>query len=98
MDPPTALRRQRRSPGRGKPSREAEPVEQKPIRYEDDVYSWALQQGDLLKRGRFDELDLTNLIDEVEDVSRREFDALESNLRIVLLHLLKWDYQPERRS
>lgn len=68
------------------------------IRYEDDVYSWALQQAALLQQKRFVELDLRNLADEVSDVARREYDKLESALARVLQHLLKWDYQPQRRS
>ena len=67
-------------------------------RYEDDVYTWALEQCALLEAGRFHELDVTNLIDEVGDVARREQNKLESACRIVVLHLLKWDHQPERRS
>lgn len=68
------------------------------VRYEDDVYTWSLQQCELLRQGRYGELDLEHLIDEVADVARREFNALEGNLRIVLLHLLKRDYQPGQRS
>ncbi len=68
------------------------------VRYDDDPYSWALAQCELLKSGRFDLLDIENLVDEVGDVARREYDELASALEIVLGHLLKWDHQPERRS
>ena len=43
-------------------------------------------------------VDWDNLIEEIEDVGRNERRSLESNLIVVLLHLLKWQYQPERRS
>ena len=77
----------------------AENVQLEPrIRYEDDAYTWALQQAELLRAGRFGELDIVNLSDEVEDAAGREYDKLESALARVLQHLLKWDYQPERRS
>ena len=67
-------------------------------RYEEDAYTWALEQCALLEAGQFDRLDVANLLDEVGDVARREFDKLVSALRVLMLHLLKWDRQPERRS
>jgi predicted DNA-binding ribbon-helix-helix protein len=66
--------------------------------YEEDAYTWALEQCALLEAGQFDRLDIANLLDEVGDVARREFDKLVSALRVLMQHLLKWDHQPERRS
>jgi hypothetical protein len=66
--------------------------------YKTDFVTWAEQQAALLEQGRFDQLDVPNLVDEVLDLSRRERQALYSNLKIVLLHLLKWNYQPVMRS
>jgi hypothetical protein len=57
--------------------------------YEDDFPLWAERQAALLRAKRFDELDLDNLVDEVEDLSRRERDAVESHVETVLEHLLK---------
>ena len=68
-----------------------------PAEYEQDFAAWADTTAQLLAQRRFNELDLVNLIDEVQDLSRRERQALSSNLKIVLLHLLKWDYQPRER-
>ena len=68
------------------------------VRYEDDVHAWALEQAALLRAGRFADLDVSNLADEVEDVANREYDKLESNLARVIQHLLKWDHQQSRRS
>jgi len=62
------------------------------------VYSWALQQCAFLEGRQFDRLDVAHLIDEVGDVGRREYDKLESALEVLLMHILKWDHQPERRS
>ena len=59
---------------------------------------WIDQAAQLLRQGRFDELDIENLIEEVEDLAKRDRRALCSNLEIVLLHLLKWEFQPEQRS
>ena len=57
--------------------------------YEKDFPLWAERQAALLRAGRFDELDLENLVDEVEDLSRRERDTVESYVETVLEHLLK---------
>ena len=66
--------------------------------YDTDFVAWVDQAAELLKQGRFDELDLENLIDEVETLGRSDKKALRSNLRVLLLHLLKWQYQPSQRS
>jgi hypothetical protein len=57
--------------------------------YEDDFPLWAERQAALLRAKRFDELDLENLIEEVEDLSRRERDTVESHVETILEHLLK---------
>ena len=66
--------------------------------YEQDYGLWAEQMADLLAAGRFSELDIENLVEEVRDFSKRERDRLLSSLRLIVHHLLKWDYQPQRRS
>lgn len=68
------------------------------VRYEDDFYTWIGQQVALLRAGRFDEIDAENIAEELADVAKSEFNALESALTIVLLHMLKWEHQPERRG
>ena len=68
------------------------------ISYEQDFYSWTQEQAELLKTGRFSELDIANLIEEVESMGRSEKRELESRLTILLLHLLKWKYQEVRRG
>jgi len=66
--------------------------------YEQDFGLWAEQMADLLASGRFSELDIENLVEEIRDLSKRERDRLLASLRLILHHLLKWDYQPQRRS
>ena len=68
------------------------------ILYEQDYGLWAEQMAELLASGRFSELDIENLVEEVRDLSKRERDRLLSSLRLILHHLLKWDFQPQRRS
>lgn len=66
--------------------------------YDTDFVEWADQTAELLRQGKFSELDIENLIEEVEDLGNRHRDALESQLTRLLMHLLKWQYQPEKRS
>lgn len=66
--------------------------------YEQDLYSWALRQAELLRARRFADLDLENVAEELESLGKEQAHKLESALRVLLLHLLKWKYQPQRRS
>jgi hypothetical protein len=66
--------------------------------YEEDYAAWLAAQIRLLSERRFAELDLDHLIDEVGDLGINDFRALVSAVRVVIVHMLKWDYQPERRS
>lgn len=66
--------------------------------YETDLYAWSVEQARLLKERRYDQLDAENVAEEVLDVGRTEYRALESALRVLLIHFLKWDHQPARRS
>lgn len=52
----------------------------------------------LLRAGRFSELDVEHLAEEVEDMGKRDRRELESRLQVLLVHLLKWQVQPEHRS
>src|SRR5437763_8182285 len=69
-----------------------------PARYDRDPYSWAVEQAALLRAGRMNEADALNIAEELDDVGNEQYDKLESALRVILIHLLKWDHQPERRS
>jgi len=68
------------------------------INYQADFYGWTQEQAALLRAGRLAELDIENLIEEVETMGRSEKRALESRLSVLLQHLLKWQYQSERRG
>jgi hypothetical protein len=67
-------------------------------RYERDLYGWAMEQAALLRVGKITEVDALNIAEELDDVGNEQYDKLESALRLILLHLLKWDHQPERRA
>jgi hypothetical protein len=64
------------------------------VAYDQDLYSWSLEQARLLRERKFDQIDLEHIIEEIEDMSKSEKRALESFLETLLMHLLKWQYQP----
>jgi len=66
--------------------------------YERDFYSWLLEQARLLREGRFNALDRDNLAEEIESLGREQFNKPVSALRVLMLHVLKWDHQPPLRS
>jgi hypothetical protein len=66
--------------------------------YDTDFVQWLARTAQLLKERRFDELDLDNLIEEIEALNRSEKREIESRLEVLLMHLLKWQYQPEHQS
>ncbi|MGO9059948.1 MAG: DUF29 domain-containing protein [Candidatus Binataceae bacterium] len=66
--------------------------------YERDYYTWAMEQARALKQHRIETLDWQNLAEEVEDLGRSEKRELRSRLEVLLAHLLKWQFQPKRRS
>ncbi|MDZ8135892.1 MAG: DUF29 domain-containing protein [Nostoc sp. DedQUE04] len=66
--------------------------------YEQDFCAWVERTAELLRSHQWDTLDLEHLIEEVVDLGKSQQRALQSALRLVLSHLLKWKYQPERPS
>lgn len=68
------------------------------VRYEDDYHAWLLQQIALLKAGRIADVDIANLIEELEPLAATPKREIESRLSVLLHHLLKWQFQPARRS
>lgn len=66
--------------------------------YDRDFYAWANEQADLLRAGRLAEADIENIAEEIESMGRSEKRELVSRLTVLLQHLLKWQFQPGRRS
>ncbi len=66
--------------------------------YDQDVVAWAAEQARLLRAGRFDQLDIEHVADEIEDVGKSEKRELAGRMAVLLAHLLKWQLQPARRS
>jgi hypothetical protein len=66
--------------------------------YETDLNLWLQETVKLLKQKKLDQLDIDNLIEEIEAMGRSEKKGLRSNLEQLLMHLLKWKYQPNKRT
>jgi type I site-specific restriction-modification system R (restriction) subunit len=66
--------------------------------YEEDFFLWLETTVKLLKEGRLNELDIANLTEEIEAMGRSEKNSIESNLEVLLMHLLKYKYQPKKLS
>lgn len=66
--------------------------------YRGDLHAWAREQAALLRAGRIAEADVLHIAEELDDIVVQQYDKLESALRVLLMHMLKWDHQPERRG
>jgi len=66
--------------------------------YSGDFHAWAFRQAALLREGRRSELDWENLAEEIGDLGTSQRSELVSRLEVLLTHLLKWQFQPERRG
>ncbi|MEB3147502.1 MAG: DUF29 domain-containing protein, partial [Sphaerospermopsis sp.] len=66
--------------------------------YQTDFYAWSQEQANLLRHQQWHELDWSNLIEEIESLGRKERQELRNRLSILIAHLLKWEYQPTKRS
>ena len=62
--------------------------------YDEDFYVWARRQAELLRGGRYQELDLEHLIEEVEDLGAAAKKSVRSRVRTILEHLLKLEHSP----
>jgi hypothetical protein len=66
--------------------------------YDRDFYAWANEQAALLRAGRLSTADIAHIAEEIESMGRGEKRALTSRLAVLLAHLLRWRFQPERRG
>ena len=63
-----------------------------------DYYAWALEAAEHLRAGRLSEVDLNGVAEELEDMGKAQRHALASHLKVLIVHLLKWRYQPRLRG
>ena len=66
--------------------------------YETDFHAWTIEQAKFLRNGAWNCLDISNLVEEIESLGRQEQSQLESRLEVLIGHLLKWEFQPSKRS
>jgi len=66
--------------------------------YDTDFYGWTRQQAALLRSGKLAESDSRNIAEEIEDMGKNLKRELESRLKVLFIHLLKWQYQPGYRG
>lgn len=66
--------------------------------YDHDFYAWTNEQAGLLRAGKLSEADLEHIAEEIESMGKSEKRELISRLTVLLLHLLKWEFQPMRRG
>jgi len=66
--------------------------------YERDFYAWIMNNSKLIREGRFSEIDSENIAEELEAMGRSEKNQIISRLSVLLMHFLKWKFQPDRRS
>ncbi|MFN9831460.1 MAG: DUF29 domain-containing protein, partial [Pseudanabaena sp.] len=66
--------------------------------YDTDFYAWTLEQSRLLQSGNLQDLDIENLVEEIESLGKQQRQELRNRLGVLIGHLLKWAYQPEKRS
>ena len=66
--------------------------------YDTDFNEWIDETISLLRDGRLNEVDVDYVIEELESLGKGDKRAVRSHLIVMLLHLLKWQFQPERRS
>jgi Domain of unknown function DUF29 len=70
----------------------------KPSLYDTDYVAWLEEQVAHLRAGRISALDVDNVAEELESLMRSQRQQLENRLEVLILHLLKWDHQPDQRS
>ena len=69
-----------------------------PKLYEEDFVAWAYETARLLREGRLDQIDIEHVAEEIEGMANRDRRELLSRLTVLIHHLLKWGWQPEKRS
>jgi hypothetical protein len=70
----------------------------KPSLYDTDYVAWLDEQAAHLRAGRLSAPDVANVAEELEGLMKSQRQQLENCLEVLILHLLKWDHQPEQRS
>lgn len=76
----------------------AAPTQSPDTLYEQDETAWLERMADLIRTGRLEEVDYPHLAEYLTDMARRDRREVESRLIVLMLHILKWTYQPDQLS
>ena len=68
------------------------------VSHDQDFLAWAKRNAELLRQGKLSEIDTKHIAEELENMGKSQKRELVSRLAVLLAHLLKWPYQPDRRS
>jgi len=68
------------------------------VEYDADFFAWTQRTAALLRARRFDEVDVEHAAEEIDSMGRRDVRELNGRLQVVLVHLLKWQLQPQNRT
>lgn len=66
--------------------------------YQQDFVRWIEVTLETLRSQHYNQVDWPHVLEEIEAMGKRERKSVRSNLTVLLLHLLKWQFQPDRRS
>ena len=66
--------------------------------YDEDFFEWTRRSAELLRAGQLEQADIEHIAEEIEDMGKRDLRELNSRVQVLLIHLLKWQLQPEKRS
>ncbi len=66
--------------------------------YDADFFQWTQSTAEMIRQGRLAEVDLEHVAEEIEDMGKRDRREVRSRLIVLLMHLLKWELQPELRT
>jgi hypothetical protein len=66
--------------------------------YDEDFFEWTRHNAELLRSGRFEQADIEHIAEEIEDMGKRNLHEMNSRVRVLLSHLMKWQLQPGKKS
>jgi hypothetical protein len=66
--------------------------------YDEDFFEWTRRSAELLRAGQLEQADIEHIAEEIEDMGKRDLRGLDSRVEVLLIHLLKWQLQPAKRS
>jgi uncharacterized protein DUF29 len=66
--------------------------------YEEDFYEWSLRTAELVRQGRWQEVDPESVAEEIESLGRSERREIGTRLALLIAHLLKWQFQPDKHE